>query len=136
MPRERPKAPTRPAPAAGTEVLIPDKLYFRIGEVSKLVQTKSYVLRYWETEFPKLKPQKSRSGHRLYRPRDVAMVLEIKRLLYEKGFTIEGARRQLAHPAKGSAEQKDLFRPTVNGTEMKAIKRELQSILTMLSRRC
>jgi len=64
------------------------------------------------------------------------MVLEIKRLLYEKGFTIEGARRQLAQPAKNSAEQKDLFRPTVDGTEMKTIKRELQSILTMLSRRC
>jgi DNA-binding transcriptional MerR regulator len=118
------------------EVLIPDKLYFRIGEVSELAQTQPYVLRYWETEFPMLKPQKSRSGHRLYRRRDVEMVLEIKRLLYEKGFTIEGARRQLAHPEKESAEQKHLFQPTVNGAELKAIKRELQSILTILSRRC
>ena len=136
MPPEHSRVPTRRTYAAGTEVLIPDKLYFRIGEVSKLAQTKSYVLRYWETEFPMLKPQKSRSRHRLYRRRDVEMVLEIKRLLYAKGFTIEGARRQLAHPEKGSAEQKDLFRPTVNGTEIKAIKRELQSILTILSRRC
>ena len=136
MPREHPKVPTRRTHAARTEVLIPDKLYFRIGEVSELAQTKSYVLRYWETEFPMLKPQKSRSGHRLYRRRDVEMVFEIKRLLYEKGFTIEGARRQLAHPGKDSAEQKDLFRPTVNGAEIKAIKRELQSILTILSRRC
>ena len=136
MPREHLRAPTRRTQVAGTEVLIPDKLYFRIGEVSELAQTKSYVLRYWETEFPMLKPPKSRSGHRAYRRRDVEMVLEIKRLLYEKGFTIEGARRQLAHPGKDSAEQKDLFRLTVNGTEIKAIKRELQSILTILSRRC
>ena len=136
MPPEHSTDPTRRTHAAGTEVLIPDKLYFRIGEVSELAQTKSYVLRYWETEFPMLKPPKSRSGHRAYRRRDVEMVLEIKRLLYEKGFTIEGARRQLAHPAKDFPEQKDLFRPTVNGTEIKAIKRELQSILTILSRRC
>ena len=136
MPPEHSTVPTRRTHATGTEVLIPDKLYFRIGEVSELAQTKSYVLRYWETEFPMLKPPKSRSGHRAYRRRDVEMVLEIKRLLYEKGFTIEGARRQLAHPAKDSAEQKDLFRPTVNGTEIKTIKRELQSILTILSRRC
>ena len=136
MPPKHSTVPTRRTYAAESEGLIPDKLYFRIGEVSKLAQTKSYVLRYWETEFPMLKPQKSPSGHRLYRRRDVEMVLEIRRLLYEKGFTIEGARRQLAHPEKGSAEQKDLFRPTVNGTEIKAIKRELQSILTILSRRC
>ena len=136
MPRDHPTVPTRRTHAAETEVLIPDKLYFRIGEVSELAQTKSYVLRYWETEFPMLKPQKSRSGHRAYRRRDVEMVLEIKRLLYEKGFTIEGARRQLAHPEKGSAEQKDLFRPTVSGAEIKAIKSELQGILTILSRRC
>ena len=136
MPPEHSTLPTRRTLAAGTEVVIPDKLYFRIGEVSGLAQTKSYVLRYWETEFPMLKPPKSRSGHRLYRRRDVEMVFEIKRLLYEKGFTIEGARRQLAHPGKDSAGQKDLFRPTVNGAEIKAIKRELQSILTILSRRC
>ena len=136
MPAEPPSTPPPHAQPAGTEVLIPDKLYFRIGQVSELVQTKPYVLRYWETEFPMLKPQKSRSGHRLYRRRDVEMVLEIKRLLYAKGFTIEGARRQLAHPEKDAAEQKHLFRPTVDGAELKAIKRELQSILTMLSRRC
>jgi DNA-binding transcriptional MerR regulator len=136
MPAEHSSPLSRRTQPSGTEVLIPDKLYFRIGEVSELAQTKPYVLRYWETEFPMLKPQKSRSGHRLYRRRDVEMVLEIKRLLYEKGFTIEGARRQLAHPEKESAEQRHLFRSTVNGAELKAIKRELQSILTILSRRC
>jgi DNA-binding transcriptional MerR regulator len=74
---------------------IPDKLYFRIGEVSRLAGVKQYVLRYWETEFPALTPKKSGSNHRLYRRKDVELVLEIKRLLYEKRYTIEGARNLL-----------------------------------------
>src|SRR6266704_5777985 len=74
---------------------IPDKLYFRIGEVARLVGIKPYVLRFWETEFPTLGPKKSGTGHRLYRRKEVEMVLEIKRLLYEKRFTIEGARKFL-----------------------------------------
>src|SRR5271156_3825154 len=74
---------------------IPDKLYFRIGEVAKLAGIKPYVLRFWESEFPGLGPKKSGTGHRLYRRKDVEMVLEIKRLLYEKRFTIEGARKFL-----------------------------------------
>src|SRR5271165_703 len=74
---------------------IPDKLYFRIGEVSRLAGIKPYVLRFWETEFPGLGPKKSGTGHRLYRRKDVEMVLEIKRLLYEQRFTIEGARKFL-----------------------------------------
>ena len=115
--------------------LLPDKLYFRIGEVSEIVQTKPYVLRYWETEFPTLKPVKSRSGHRLYRRQDVETVLEIKRLLYEKGFTIEGARKELGGNSKGHAEQKDLFRTTLDAMQLKAIRRELEIILTILSRK-
>ena len=71
---------------------IPDKLYFRIGEVSHILQVEPYVLRYWESEFPTLAPKKSGTGHRLYKRKDVEMVLELKRLLYEKRFTIEGAR--------------------------------------------
>src|SRR6185369_2344280 len=74
---------------------IPDKLYFRIGEVSRLAGIKPYVLRFWETEFPHLGPKKSGTGHRLYRRKEVELVLEIKRLLYEKRFTIEGARKFL-----------------------------------------
>src|SRR5437588_10146898 len=74
---------------------IPDKLYFRIGEVSRLAGLKPYVLRFWETEFPSLGPKKSGTGHRLYRRKEVELVLEIKRLLYEKRFTIEGARKFL-----------------------------------------
>ena len=120
------------------EVFIPDKMYFRIGEVSRLTQTKAYVLRYWETEFPTLRPTKTRSGHRLYRRKDVETVLEIKRLLYQQGFTIEGARKQLAGDSgsEASVKQKHLFGTTLDGREVKAIKRELQTILTMLSRKC
>jgi DNA-binding transcriptional MerR regulator len=82
---------------------IPDKLYFRIGEVARLASIKPYVLRFWETEFPSLGPKKSGTGHRLYRRKEVELVLEIKRLLYEKRFTIEGARRFLETRAKPPA---------------------------------
>src|SRR5438309_11442038 len=76
------------------EVVIPDKLYFRIGEVSRLCGLPSYVLRFWETEFPQLKPTKSSTGQRMYRKLDVETVLRIKKLLYEEGFTIAGARQR------------------------------------------
>jgi DNA-binding transcriptional MerR regulator len=82
---------------------IPDKLYFRIGDVARLAGIKPYVLRFWETEFPALGPKKSGTGHRLYRRKDVEMVLEIKRLLYEQRFTIEGARKFLETRAKTEA---------------------------------
>jgi DNA-binding transcriptional MerR regulator len=82
---------------------IPDKLYFRIGEVARLAGIKPYVLRFWETEFPGLGPKKSGTGHRLYRRKDVELVLEIKRLLYEKRFTIEGARKSMETRGKGEA---------------------------------
>jgi DNA-binding transcriptional MerR regulator len=74
---------------------LPQKDFFRIGEVSRLTATKAFVLRYWETEFPMLEPVKSPKGHRLYRREDVQTVLEIRRLLYDEGFTIAGARRHL-----------------------------------------
>src|SRR5215469_474137 len=108
-----------PEPAAGElRPEIPDKLYFRIGEVSRLAGIKPYVLRFWETEFSSLGPKKSGKGHRLYRRKDVELVLEIKRLLYDKRYTIEGARKYLdsrsrevaAHPmAKPSRPQAALF---------------------------
>src|ERR1051326_6822653 len=96
---------------------IPDKLYFRIGEVSALLGVETYVLRYWETEFPSLAPKKSGTGHRLYRRKDVELLLRIKHLLYEKRFTIEGARQSLQSEAPKSRaprtrvprEQPDLF---------------------------
>jgi DNA-binding transcriptional MerR regulator len=77
------------------QVGLPNKLYFRIGEVAKIIGVKPYVLRYWETEFTILKPGKTPSRHRLYRRRDVETLLEIKRLLYEEGFTIAGAKKRL-----------------------------------------
>jgi len=85
-----------------------EKDFYRIGEVSRLTALKPFVLRYWETEFPMLEPVKSPSGHRLYRQEDVEMVLRIKRLLYDEGFTIAGARRHLreqngAGESEGSA---------------------------------
>jgi DNA-binding transcriptional MerR regulator len=91
--------------ASGTQPVseIPEKSLFRIGEVSRLTGTKAFVLRYWETEFPTLEPVKSSSGHRMYRREDIETVFEIKRLLYEEGFTIAGARRHLAEQ-RGGAE--------------------------------
>jgi DNA-binding transcriptional MerR regulator len=83
-----------PSTATATLTTI-EKDFYRIGEVSRLTSLKPFVLRYWETEFPMLEPVKSPSGHRLYRQQDVEMVLRIKRLLYDEGFTIAGARRHL-----------------------------------------
>jgi DNA-binding transcriptional MerR regulator len=83
-----------PSTATATQPSI-EKDFYRIGEVSRLTNLKPFVLRYWETEFPMLEPVKSPSGHRLYRQEDVEMVLRIKRLLYDEGFTIAGARRHL-----------------------------------------
>jgi DNA-binding transcriptional MerR regulator len=74
---------------------IPDKQYFKIGEVAQIVGVEPYVLRYWETEFKAIRPEKSRSKQRLYRRRDVETALQIKQLLYEEGFRIDGAKRRL-----------------------------------------
>lgn len=92
-------------------VTIPDKLYFRIGDVARLCDLPAYVLRFWETEFPQLKPNKGGTGQRLYRKRDVEIVLEIKRLLYEDGFTIAGARKLLAEKRRHGAEAKPALVP-------------------------
>src|SRR5208337_767472 len=119
-----------------TDVAIPDKLYFRIGEVSELTRTKAFVLRYWESEFASLRPVKAKSGHRLYRRKDVELIFQIRRLLYDKGFTIEGARRHLASNCKNPAEQTHLFQSPLDVTELKAVRQDLQTILTMLSRKC
>ena len=80
---------------AQTEVVIPEKIYFRIGEVSELAKLPTYVLRFWETEFSQLKPTKSSTGQRMYRRKDVEYVMQIRKLLYEDGFTIAGAREKL-----------------------------------------
>lgn len=80
---------------AQAEVVIPEKIYFRIGEVSELAKLPTYVLRFWETEFAQLRPTKSSTGQRMYRRRDVEYVMQIRKLLYEDGFTIAGAREKL-----------------------------------------
>ena len=79
-----------------------ERHFYRIGEVSRLTELKPFVLRYWETEFPMLEPVKGANGHRLYRQEDVDLVLKIKRLLYDEGFTIAGARRHLKELASGA----------------------------------
>jgi len=113
---------------------IPDKLYFRIGEVAGLLGVESYVLRYWESEFPTLAPKKSGSGHRLYRRKDVELLLKIKHLLYDKRYTIEGARQSLHNEAKGpksaapDRQQGDLFTPD----PLTRVRSELAAILQML----
>jgi len=85
---------------APADVIIPEKIYFRIGEVSALAKLPTYVLRFWETEFPQLRPTKSSTGQRMYRRRDVEFVMQIRKLLYEDGFTIAGARERLRDIAR------------------------------------
>jgi DNA-binding transcriptional MerR regulator len=123
--------------AAGIGSEIPDKLYFRIGEVARLCEVPAYVLRFWESEFPQLKPNKGGTGQRLYRRRDVEMAIRIKRLLYDEGYTIPGARQvfkseikqkepQLALPGTGV--------PDSNVRRLREFRRELQEIAAILSR--
>jgi DNA-binding transcriptional MerR regulator len=83
---------------------IPDKLYFRIGEVARLCGVETYVLRFWETQFPQLKPNKSGTGQRLYRRRDVETALEIKRLVHGEGYTLSGARHALGHGRRAETQ--------------------------------
>jgi DNA-binding transcriptional MerR regulator len=117
-----------------SEIIIPDKLYFRIGEVSELLQLPAYVLRFWETEFPQLKPTKSSTGQRMYRRREVEFAVRIKTLLYEKGFTISGAREQLKIEAKPAKAAGLLFPPAApDKSGLKKVRAELQDLLTMLS---
>ena len=132
-----------PSNATATQTAIEQGLY-RIGEVSRLTDLKPFVLRYWETEFPMLEPVKSPSGHRLYRQQDVDMIFRIKRLLYDEGFTIAGARRHLRDP--NSAGDADGAAPPIGGTAEGAsqllsrkmllnLRDSLRAFLTLLERR-
>jgi DNA-binding transcriptional MerR regulator len=127
------KTPAR-KPVSG-EVIIPDKLYFRIGEVSRLCGLPSYVLRFWETEFNQLKPSKSGTGQRMYRKIDVESVLRIKKLLYDQGFTIAGARQQLRAETKRKQSPLPFAVPTPNRGELKQVRQGLREILGILSSR-
>src|SRR5450755_1394342 len=115
------------------EIIIPDKLYFRIGEVASLCRLPAYVLRFWETEFPQLKPVKSSTGQRMYRQRDVESVLRIKKLLYGQGFTIAGARQHLKAEAKTSAALP--FPKQRSSESLKKVRQGLQEILVILKKR-
>lgn len=120
--------------SVGEDVVIPDKIYFRIGEVSRLCRLPSYVLRFWETEFPQLKPSKGSTGQRMYRKLDVENVLRIKKLLYEQGFTIAGARQQL----RGEVRRKQAPLPFTSGAgraELKQVRQGLRDILGILGGR-
>mgnify|MGYP003338476513 CR=1 FL=1 len=106
---------------------IPNKLFFKIGEVCELLGVEPYVLRFWETEFPGLAPQKSKAGHRVYRRKDVEKIMQVKELLYDRGFTIAGARKQLnVKEALGKPDKAQV---------LSQIRRELQDILTLLDRK-
>src|ERR1700753_3069188 len=123
-------------PNRSSEIIVPDKLYFRIGEVSELCRLPAYVLRFWETEFPQLKPVKSSTGQRMYRQRDVENVLHIKKLLYDEGFTIAGARQQPKDAAKPAKRQSGLpFPKQSKSDELKKVRQGLQEILGILSKK-
>ena len=119
---------------------IPDKLYFRIGEVARLCDVPAYVLRFWESEFPQLKPNKGGTGQRLYRRRDVEMALRIKTLLYQEGYTIPGARAAFkAELRSGKDPQLGLggiveAAPAVAPKHLVTLRKDLQEIHALLSK--
>jgi DNA-binding transcriptional MerR regulator len=106
---------------------IPDKLFFKISEVCEIVGVEPYVLRFWETEFPNFAPEKSKAGHRVYKKKDVENVLRIKELLYDRGFTIAGARKQLSKSKGANKAGRDEV--------LNRVRKELQDILTLLRRK-
>ncbi len=110
----------------------PDKLFYKIGEVSRIAEVEPYVLRYWETEFPFLKPRKNRSGQRVYIRKDLELVLEIKKLLYEDRFTIEGVRKKFGgvEPPK-QAPHPPVVQQSANEA-IERVKRRLRDILGQL----
>jgi len=121
---------------------IPNKLFFKIGEVCEITDTQPYVLRYWESEFPALAPAKNSSGQRIYRRRDIETVLRIKQLLYEEGFTIAGAKKKLEAemagrvvtpmPAGEAAATPDVGADRV--AALRQVREQLREILTLLER--
>jgi DNA-binding transcriptional MerR regulator len=113
---------------------IPDKLYYRIGEVARLCAVETYVLRFWETEFPQLKPNKSGAGQRLYRRREVDLARRIRHLLYEEGYTIPGARQHFQAEARKPAESGQLRLAEAGpAPKLGRLRTELKEILGILS---
>ncbi|MDE2059574.1 MAG: MerR family transcriptional regulator [candidate division NC10 bacterium] len=124
--RTKPRALQRLLPGLDSGSEIPEKLYFKIGEVAELTGVQPYILRYWETQFTTLRPTKSPSGQRLYRRNDVLAVLRIKELLYQRRFTIAGAKRHLA-------SEQEPFPPTVLDS-LRLVKEELKQVSSLLRR--
>jgi len=123
----------KPSTAAAVEADAPDKRYYRIGEVSSITGVKPYVLRYWESEFRWMAPQKSRSKQRLYRRRDIDMILLIKKLLYEQRYTIAGARKKLRDLGAGRAlDSGNLVVETNHRARFRKIRAELSEIRAQL----
>ena len=114
---------------------IPDKLYFKIGEVAEITGVKPYVLRYWESEFKMVNPSKSRSRQRLYRKSDVELIFRIKELLYEERYTINGARKNLKELGYGRISQPELqFEKAGGKSVLDQVIRELKEIQKLLSK--
>jgi DNA-binding transcriptional MerR regulator len=113
---------------------IPDKLYFKIGEVASLTKVKPYVLRYWESEFKIISPRKSLTKQRVYSRRDIELILDIKRLLYKEGFTLDGAKKRIKEIQAERVKQLDLgFGDKQFQTALKSIKKELTQIKKLLT---
>jgi len=110
---------------------IPDKPFFKIGEAARLCAVKPYVLRYWETEFRSLKPQKTKSQQRLYRKKDVELLLKIRHLLYEERFTIEGARTRLRELGHQEGSPPPLPVPEVGAETLKKLKEGLLELIAL-----
>jgi len=119
-----------------TSISFPDKLFYKIGEVSRIVDVEPYVLRYWETEFPFLKPRKNKSGQRVYIKKDVELLITVKGLLYQERYTIEGVRKRLGFTSAGSEPktEKDLQRKEVRqpSRAIEHVKKRLRDILSQL----
>jgi len=124
------------------------KLYYKIGEVCDIVGVQPHVLRYWETEFPRLSPPKNKAGQRTYRPKDIELLLEIRKLLYDEGYTIAGARKHLSAAARVAAvdpppekpapdanpRRERANRPEAPAQDIRKVRKELENILTLLNR--
>jgi DNA-binding transcriptional MerR regulator len=122
---------------------VPNKLFFKIGEVCEITDTQPYVLRYWESEFPALAPAKNSSGQRIYRRRDIDTVLRIKQLLYEEGFTIAGAKKRLESELAGrvdtpippgAMESAGIAADESGRSALRQVREQLREILTLLDR--
>ncbi|MBU1564437.1 MAG: MerR family transcriptional regulator [Proteobacteria bacterium] len=113
---------------------IPDKLYFKIGEVAKLAEVPAHVLRYWESEFPGIRPKRANSKQRLYRYQDVELILNIKVLLHGQGYTIAGARKLLETGGESKPQVKEDLPTSNQGQKLKIIKEELQKLQNLLAK--